>query len=728
MKFILRPGKVGTWPKACAAAGIYLLAVMATEMSAHWLLPYFAAEHVEWILFLVTAVLIGFLIQYNLVSLRRRHQKEREITNWLSVIGGEDFFPLLAKNLARSVEADCALICEYTGDGKETLRSLAAFCHGRKMEEFECSWVGTPGEKVLKERRLVCLRSGVKEQFVWDHLPPELAADSFLGIPMFDADGHITGLLALLDNRPLCDREGVEETLQLAAVRAAAELERRHVEEELRQKRDRLHAIITTALDAIIEMDDQGTVTSWNPRAEMIFGWTADEAIDRPLAELIIPMQHRKAHSEGLRHFLATGEGTILNRHIEITALRRGGQEFPVELTVTPIRHKDHYAFAGFLRDITETKQAEQALRFSEARYRALYRDNPTMLATLDTGWTMLSVNPACAGQLGYRIEELEGQSVLKLFHEDDRLAVAEQLQKCLQYPDQVFRWQFRKVRKDGAELWVDELAHAVYELDGSLNVLVVCQDITERKRMEEEIVQLNADLMTRAAELEEANRELETFNYAVAHDLRKPLTIINGYCQVLKDYCGDRLDEKCMNYLHEAYEGTWRMNQLIDTLLNFAQLSRIEPDREAIDFSALAYEVAAELRRAQPNRPGTFHIATGITCNGDASLLRVVLENLLGNAWKYTSKKGEAIIEFGLEELDGKQVYFVRDNGSGFAMTDVAKLFLPFQRLPGSEEYDGHGIGLATVERIIRHHGGRIWAEGEPGRGATFYFTLPAE
>ncbi len=239
------------------------------------------------------------------------------------------------------------------------------------------------------------------------------------------------------------------------------------------------------------------------------------------------------------------------------------------------------------------------------------------------------------------------------------------------------------------------------------------------------EQAQLRNMLAARAAELEVANRELEAFNYTVAHDLRKPLAAVNGYCQIIRELCGDNLDERCKEYIQEAYDGTWRMNQLIDTLLNFSRMARLELRREIVDMGAMAQEVAVGLKLAEPARRAAFRIVEGVTVNGDAKLLHVVLENLLGNAWKYTSMQEEAVIEFGATEIDGKQAFFVRDNGPGFAMADAEKLFIPFQRLPGAEETKGFGIGLATVDRIIRRHGGRVWAEGEPGKGATFYFTL---
>ncbi len=240
------------------------------------------------------------------------------------------------------------------------------------------------------------------------------------------------------------------------------------------------------------------------------------------------------------------------------------------------------------------------------------------------------------------------------------------------------------------------------------------------------EHAQLEEMLEARALELESANRELEAFSYSVAHDLRRPLTTINGYCQVIRELCGENLDEQCRGYLREAYEGTLRMNQLIDTLLTFSRLAHAELHRETFNLSTMAHEIAAELEQSEPARRVTFRIAEGIQVNGDAGLIMVVMENLLGNAWKYTGAREEAVIEFGTADFDGKPACFVRDNGPGFAMADAEKLFVPFQRLPGSDQFKGHGIGLATVERIIRRHDGRIWAEGEPGKGATFYFTLP--
>jgi light-regulated signal transduction histidine kinase (bacteriophytochrome) len=259
-------------------------------------------------------------------------------------------------------------------------------------------------------------------------------------------------------------------------------------------------------------------------------------------------------------------------------------------------------------------------------------------------------------------------------------------------------------------------------------------QDVTDKREMEKKLENLLSELAGRAFELEGANRELEganigleAFNYTVAHDLRKPLTNINGYCQVMNLSCAGQ-NEECRLYIQEIYEATLRMDQLINTLLKFSRTLRTEMNPVTVDLSTMAHGVAASLERGEPERRVTFRIANGINVYGDANLLNIVLDNLIGNAWKYSGKQEGTVIEFGVVEEEGNPACFIRDNGPGFDMAHANKLFIPFQRLPGADEFKGHGIGLATVERIIRRHGGRVWAEAEPGKGAVFYFTLTAE
>jgi signal transduction histidine kinase len=249
------------------------------------------------------------------------------------------------------------------------------------------------------------------------------------------------------------------------------------------------------------------------------------------------------------------------------------------------------------------------------------------------------------------------------------------------------------------------------------------------RRQREEEVRELNKELeqrvKERTAQLEATNKELDAFSYSVSHDLRAPLRAISGFSEALLDEYGNKLDGEGKTYLRYLQEGSHEMSDLIDGLLKLSRSTRGGIAMERVDLSAMAAMVAEELRKAEPERRMTVHIAPGVEVFADPRLLRVVMENLLGNAWKYTSRTAEARIEFGVEEQEGKTVYFVRDNGAGFDMGYANKLFLPFQRLHKTSEFSGIGIGLATVERIIHRHDGRIWAQAAVGEGATFYFTL---
>lgn len=238
------------------------------------------------------------------------------------------------------------------------------------------------------------------------------------------------------------------------------------------------------------------------------------------------------------------------------------------------------------------------------------------------------------------------------------------------------------------------------------------------------ELQMQNAQLAQARDELEAANIDLEAFNYTLAHDLRQHLMTINGYCQLIQDLSVAERAEKSQEYLEDIYQSTLSMSRLIDTLLEFSSVANGEVRRQSIDLSAIAEAVVAELTHMADAPRYTFHIARGILVDADPDLLRVVLDNLIGNACKYSGNREGVVIEFGATSAYGKQACFVRDNGPGFDMALAGKLFLPFQRLPGTK-VEGHGIGLATVERIVKRHGGRVWAESEKSKGATFFFTL---
>jgi len=247
---------------------------------------------------------------------------------------------------------------------------------------------------------------------------------------------------------------------------------------------------------------------------------------------------------------------------------------------------------------------------------------------------------------------------------------------------------------------------------------------VKEREDAEEEVVKLNKELERHISELEELNVDLESFSYSVSHDLRSPLLVIQGFSQLLAEDYAETLGNKGADFLQRIVASSTRMSQIIDSLLTLSQVAREEIHDEEVDLSEMASTVAVELSKSTPKNHVEVIIEKGVKARGDARLLRIVMENLLGNAWKYTSKQPNPRIEFGmLKENDESIIYYVRDNGVGFDMAYKDKLFMPFERLHSRDEYPGTGVGLATVKRIVHRHGGRVWAESGVGDGAVFYF-----
>lgn len=396
----------------------------------------------------------------------------------------------------------------------------------------------------------------------------------------------------------------------------------------------------------------------------------------------------------------------------------------------------------------------EKELKESERRLSMLMSNLAGMVYRCrnDQSWTMDFVSGGCRELLGYEPGDLVGNKVVaytSLIHPDDRSRVRSEVDTALA-ARAPFRLEYRIITRSGEEKWVWEQgrgrldsAAAVEELEGFI------EDITERRRAEEEIRRLNTDLdqrvKERTSQLEAANLEVEAFSYAVSHDLRGPLRAIEGFSQILLQDSGDRLGDQGRSDLERIRGAVRKMGALIDSLLTLSLMTHREMKRERVDLGRVVAEGAADLKAADPKRDAEFVIAQG-EVEGDPDLLRVAMQNLLGNAWKYSRHCEKARIEFGVlapaqEESwrmalkfcpdrstieDRKsQIFFVRDNGVGFNMADVGRLFGAFQRLHSQSEFEGSGIGLATVQRIVHRHGGEIWAEGEVGKGATFYFTI---
>lgn len=382
--------------------------------------------------------------------------------------------------------------------------------------------------------------------------------------------------------------------------------ELRRTQLALQESEARLRAIVESALDAIVTMDDQGRITEFNPAAEALFGWRRSEVIGRDLGDTIVPPELREAHRRGLARHRNPDYTPNQGVRMELTALRSDGTEFPVELTVCRLMGAGRPRFTAFVRDIT------------------------------------------------------------------DRRRSAEQIEK--------------------------------------LNA------------------ELEARVSQRTSQLEAANAELEAFSYSIAHDLRSPLTSIDGFSHALNDLCAPALGEQGRHYLRRIRAGVRQMSELTEAMLSLARLSRVMLRSEPVDLAEAARAVFARLREGEPQRQATLEAPPELPAHGDPRLLAQVIANLVGNAWKFSAHKPRTHIRLGTLQERGETVFVVADQGAGFEMAHASRLFGAFQRLHAATEFEGTGIGLALVQKIVMRHGGRIWAEARPGEGATFYFTLASE
>ena len=411
-------------------------------------------------------------------------------------------------------------------------------------------------------------------------------------------------------------------------------------------------------------------------------------------------------------------EAKALGRYYDVCAYRVGGPE--------------SRKVAILFNDITDRKRMELALQENEKRFRTLANSISQLAWIARADGSITWYNQRWYAYTGTTLEQMEGwgwQSV----HDPQRLPeVVARWQEAIAL-GQPFEMEFPLRGADGQFRRFLTLASPLRNAEGTVEQWFGTNtDVDELKRAEDEIKALNTELearvVKRTAELEAANKELEAFSYSVSHDLRAPLRAINGFAGIVLEEFGPQLPPEARRYLDRICSGGKRMGELIDDLLSFSRLSRQPLNRQRVDTARLVEEALAEAKSTGTNRPVETHIGDLPPCMGDPALLKQVWINLLSNAVKYSRDRTPAIVEAGCEQADGKTVYFVRDNGVGFDMQYAGKLFGVFQRLHRADEFEGTGVGLAIVQRIVHRHGGHIWVTAEPDRGAAFYFTLEGE
>ncbi|MCX6221611.1 MAG: PAS domain-containing protein [Bacteroidia bacterium] len=593
-----------------------------------------------------------------------------------------------------------------------------------------------PGGEAIRSGKIIYMQdfSTNPQMAPWRESALQRGYHSAIGLPLKDENANVFGVLliysTLIDAFTPDELRLLEElasNLAFGIIVLRARTERSQAEEELRSASLYARSLIEAALDPLVTISPDGKITDVNRATESVTGVPREQMIFRDFSDYFTEPEKARA---GYRQVLAQG----LVRDYPLTIRHTSGKTTDVLYNATIYRNESGELKGVFAaaHDITARKEAEDALRNSENDLKEAQR-----LGRLG-GWNWdITTDTITWSEEYYHIYGMDPtqpppgyEEHLKAYTPESAAHLDEAVKRNVQ-TGEPYEVDLELSGNMGPCRWITARSETKYDDKGQIvGLRGTAQDITGRKQAEQEIQKLNQKLENRVAErtsqLEAANKELEAFAYSVSHDLRAPLRGIDGFSQVLLEEYNDQLDAQGQDYLHRVRSASQRMGQLIDDMLNLSRVTRSEINIQQVNLSEMFKEIADAFLGIEPERQVEFIIQKGIKEKGDSHLLRIVLENLIGNAWKFTSNHPTARIEFGVQHKNETQVYFVRDDGAGFNMKYAQKLFGAFQRLHKAAEFPGTGIGLATVQRVIHRHGGKIWAEAEIEKGATIYFTIP--
>ncbi len=528
-----------------------------------------------------------------------------------------------------------------------------------------------------------------------------------------------SGLEQVQLNQSLKARSQEMESEVVLRMRQVAETSRqlKEANAEYQQAVAELDMFFVLSLDMLCIAGFDGFFKRLNPSWEKALGYSPLEMTAKPFVEFVHPDDRPATTAAAEKLYRGIDVVSFENRY----QCKDGTYKWLLWNSKASVEKQLIFASA---RDVTERREQER-------RFQRLLESAPDAFMLVDKNGRIKIVNSQTQKLFGYTSAELLGQQVETLMPESFRGRHAGHRRNFMSSPRTCQMGEGLELfgqRKDGSQFQV-EISLSPIEMEGETHVIAAIRDVTEKKQRQRELLRLNQELKSQTEQLEAVNKELEAFSYSVSHDLRAPLRGIDGFSLALMEDYDDKIDESGKDFLRRIRAATQRMGLLIDDLLKLSRFTRSEMQFQSLDLSAMLKKSARELQKSDPHRIVSFEIEEGLTATGDPRLVQVVLDNLLQNAWKYTAKHPSARIQFGRQrQPDGRAAFFIRDDGSGFDMAYSGKLFGIFQRLHTSDEFEGTGVGLATVKRIINRHGGQVWAEGKIEKGATFYFTLQTE